>query len=67
MLIDSVYRRNKSYYPQACSEEYKYVLKKKTSKFIEDYIEISFNDSDKEDPDNSDEYNSDAEDSNEEN
>ena len=29
MLIDSVYRKDKSYYPQECLEEYKYVAQEK--------------------------------------
>ena len=60
ILIDLVYRKDKSYYPQVFLEECKYADKKKTSKFITDDIEISIDDSDKEDSDkeNSDEKNS---------
>ena len=59
-MIDSVYRKDKDYYPQVFLEECKYVVKnKKTSKFITDNIEISSDDSDRE--------NSDEENSNEEN
>ena len=57
-MIDSVYRKDKNYYPQVLLEEWKYVVKgKKTSKFIIDNIEISSDDSDKEvsDEENSDE------------
>ena len=60
ILIDSVYKKDKNYYPQVFLEEFKYVVKeKKKSKFITDNIEISSDDSDKE--------NSDEENSNEEN
>ena len=35
ILIDSVYRKDKNYYPQVFLEEWKYIAKeKKTSKFI---------------------------------
>ena len=48
-MIDSVYRKDKDYYPQLFLEECKYVIKeKKMSKFITDDIEISCNDSDRE-------------------
>ena len=57
-MIDSVYKKDKIYYPQVLWEECKYVFKrKKTSKFIIDDIEILSDDSDRE--------NSDAENSNE--
>ena len=58
-MIDSVYRKDKSYYPQAFSEECKYVVKKKMFQFITNDIEISSDDSDKEDSneENSDEEN----------
>ena len=55
LLIDSVFRIDKNYYPQVFLKECKYVLKeKKNSKYIIDNIEIS-SDSDRE---NSDEENS---------
>ena len=58
ILIDSVYKNDKIYYPQVLWEECKYVFKrKKTSKFIIDDIEILSDDSDRE--------SSDAENSNE--
>ena len=64
ILINSVFRTGKNYYPQVFLGECKYVIKeKKISKYITDYIEIS-SDSDRE---NSDEENSDEENSNEEN
>ena len=48
-MIDSVYRKDKDYYPQLFLEECKYVIKeKKMSKFITDDIEISCDDSDRE-------------------
>ena len=48
ILIDSVYKKNKNYYPQVFLEECKYVVKeKKKCKFITDDIEISSDDSDK--------------------
>ena len=58
-MIDSVYRKDKSCYPQAFSEECKYVVKKKMFQFITNDIEISSDDSDKEDSneENSDEEN----------
>ena len=59
-LIDSVYRKDKYYYPQVLLDECKYVVKeRKMSKFITDDIEISSDDSNRE--------NSDEENSNEEN
>ena len=60
ILIDSVYKKDKNYYPQAFLEECKSVVKeKRKSKFITDNIEIYSDDSNKE--------NSDEENSNEEN
>ena len=59
ILIDSVYRKDKDYYPQVFLEEREYFVKeKKASKFINDNIEISSDNSDKED---CDEENSDKE------
>ena len=56
MLLDSVFRTGKNYYPQVLLEECKYVIQeKKIPKYIIDDIEIS-SDSDRE---NSDEKNSD--------
>ena len=64
ILIDSVFRTGKNYYPQVFLEECKYVVKeKKIPKYIIDDIEIS-SDSDEA---NSDEENSDKENSDEEN
>ena len=64
ILIDSVFRTGKNYYPQVFLKECKYVVKeKKIPKYIIDHIEIS-SDSDRE---NSDEENSDEENSDEEN
>ena len=49
ILIDSVFRRGKNYYPQVFLEECKYVVKeKKIPKYIIDDIEVS-SDSDRED------------------
>ena len=60
ILIDSVYKKDKNYYSQVFLQECKDVVKeKKNSKFITDNIEISSDDSDKE--------NSAEENSNEEN
>ena len=59
-MIDSVYRKDKDYYPQVFLEEREYFVKeKKTSKFINDNIGISSDNSDKEDCDeeNSDKKN----------
>ena len=63
ILIDSVYREDKSYNPQVFLEECICVVKeKKISKFIIEDIEISSYDSDKEDSDkNSNEKNCDEE------
>ena len=56
ILIDSVFRTGKNYYPQVLLEKCKYVVKeKKIPKYIIDDIEIS-SDSDRE---NSGEENSD--------
>ena len=74
ILIDSVFRMGKNYYPQLFSEECKYVVKeKKMPKCIIDDIEIS-SDSDRENSveensyaENSDEGNFYEENSNEEN
>ena len=64
ILIDSVFRTGKSYYPQVFLEECKYVVKeKKIPNYIIDNVEIS-SDSDRE---NSNEENSGEENSNEEN
>ena len=42
VLIDSVYRKDKNYYPEVFLEEYKHVIKeKKKSKFITGDIKIS--------------------------
>ena len=74
ILIDSVFRTDKNYYPQVFLEEYKDVVKeKKMPKYIIDGIEIS-SDSDREisdeenfDKEISDKENSDEENSNEKN
>ena len=64
ILIDSVFRTGKSYYPQVFLEECKYVVKeKKIPNYIIGNVEIS-SDSDRE---NSNEENSGEENSNEEN
>ena len=64
ILIDSVFRTGKSYYPQVFLEECKYVVKeKKIPNYIIGNVEISSN-SDRE---NSNEENSGEENSNEEN
>ena len=48
-MIDSLYKKDKNYYPQVLLEECKYVVKeKKKSKFVTDHIENSTDDSDKE-------------------
>ena len=47
ILIDSVYKTDKNYYPRVFLEECKYVVKEnKKSRFITDNIEISSDDSD---------------------
>ena len=62
-MINSVYRADKSYYPQVFLEEYKYVVKEKTmSEYNTDNIEISSGDSYEK---NFDEENSNKEKSNE--
>ena len=69
ILIDTVFRTSKNYYPHIFLEECKYVVKeKKMSKYITDDIGIS-SDSDREDSykGNSNEENSDKEKSDEEN
>ena len=64
ILIDSVFRAGKNYYPQVFLEECKYAVKeKKIPKYIIDNIEIA-SDSDRE---NSDEQNSNEENYDEEN
>ena len=64
ILIDSVFRTGKSYYPQVFLEECKYVVKeKKIPNYIIGNVEIS-SDSDRE---NSNQENSGEENSNEEN
>ena len=50
ILIDSVFRTGKNYYPQVFVEECKYVAKeKKMPEYITDDIEISSDKSDRED------------------
>ena len=69
ILIDSVFRTGKNYYPQASLEEYKNVVKEqKISKDIIDDVEI-VSDSDEEisDEEKTDEENSDEKKSDEEN
>ena len=47
LLIDSVYKMGKNYYPQVFLEECKYIVKeKKTKRYISDYVEITLNDFD---------------------
>ena len=54
ILIDSVYIKDKNYYPQVCLEKYKHVVRKKErSYFITDDIETYSDDYD--DSDDSDE------------
>ena len=56
-------RKDKNYYPQVFLEECKYVVKeKKMTEYVNDEIEFSYDDSDREDSDkeNSDEEYSDA-------
>ena len=49
ILIDSVIRVNKKYYPQTLLEEYKYVIRKnKLDNFINDDLDESDNESDNE-------------------
>ena len=69
ILIDSVFRTDKNYYPQVFLEECKYVVKEnKMPEYITDDIEISSN-SDREDSDEEifSEVNYDEENFNEEN
>ena len=64
ILIDSVFRTDKNYYPQVFLEECKYVVKEeKIPKYIIEDIEVS-SDSERE---NSDEENSDEKNSDEKN
>ena len=63
ILIDSVFRTGKNYYPQVFLKKCKYVVKeKKLSKYVVEDIEICSDESDKED---SEEENFDEENSNE--
>ena len=64
ILIDSVFRTGKKYYPQVFLEECKFVVTKQMPEYVTDDIEISSSDSDRED---SDEENSDGEKFDEEN
>ena len=57
-MIDSVYRKDKDYYPEMFLEECKYFMLLKRKKFITDNIEISSDDSARE---NSNEQNSNEE------
>ena len=51
VLIDSVFRAGKNYYPREFLEECKYVIKeKKMPKYITKGIELSSDESDKENP-----------------
>ena len=60
----TIFRTGKNYYPQVFLEECKYIIKeKKMPEYITDKIEISSDDSDRE---NSDEVNSNEENSDEE-
>ena len=63
ILINSVLRASRNYYPQVFLEECKYAKEEKIPKYIVDNIEVS-SDSDRK---NSDEENSDKETSDEEN
>ena len=57
-MIDSVYRKDKNYYPQVLLEECKYVVKeKKVSNYIAHDMNISSDDFDRENSDYSDEEN----------
>ena len=70
ILINSVFTTGKNYYPQAFLEEYKFgVQEKKMPEYITDDIEISSDDSNREDSDEeiSNRENSDEENSSEEN
>ena len=68
-MTASVFRISKNYCPQIFSEECKYVFKKKMPEYITDNIEISSEDSNREDSDEkiSNEEKSDERKSNEEN
>ena len=69
-MIDTVLRIGKNYYPQVLVEECKYAVKeKKMPEYITNDIEISSDNSGREDSDEeiSNEQNSDEENSNEEN
>ena len=58
-MIDSVHRKDIDYYRQVFLEEYKYVVReKKMSSYITDDINISSDDSDRENSDYSYEENS---------
>ena len=51
--MDSLVKMSKSYYPQVFLEERKYIVKeKKMSKFINDELEISSDESDDSDEEN---------------
>ena len=57
IILDSLYKKDKNYHPQVFLEECNYVIKetkKSIKKFVANNIEISSDDSDKE---NSDEEN----------
>ena len=57
ILIDSVYKTGKNYYPQAILEECKYVVKeKKMPEYITDDIKIFSDDSDEENSDKENSY-----------
>ena len=43
-MLDSLIRLNKKYYPQALSEECKYVNKNKLENFINDDVDLSSSD-----------------------
>ena len=59
ILTDSVHRKDKDFYPQLILEECKYVAKEKNmSNYITDDINISSDDSDRENLDCFDEENS---------
>ena len=55
MMLDSVMKANKKYYPQTFLEEYKYVQEKiKTENYIDEDLEKSESDSDSNDETESD-------------
>ena len=55
IMLDSVIKRNKKYYPQTLSEECKYVQEKtKTENLLHDYLAKSESDSDSNDETKSD-------------